>query len=224
MADNQSLTAGLSLFFAAGKRPTADDIARLLATSEASLLGASISHRPDDHEGWLELLASGLTFDLAGLAPAASAPIPKADHRFGVGEDVDPAALEAVSLYPGHHISGGQALMPVVKTMVGLVANLALHLTARAVCWHPSGTWMDPGYFARIMLNWQSGGAFPALGLTAIEQNDDGSVASSGLGYFIGQEIQVEAAPGEARRYREARAARDRLHGYSRSLAVVPEA
>ncbi|MDG2004572.1 MAG: hypothetical protein P8J20_14720 [Novosphingobium sp.] len=197
MLDKQQLHAGLSLIFAVGQRPSVDDIDRLLATSEASLLGAQISHRADDSEGWVELLASGLTFDLEGLDPAPSSGIPEALHRFGVDDEFTASPLEAISLLPGQHIAGGNAMMPVVKTMAGLVANLALHLTAKAVCWHPAGTWMDPNYFARIVLNWQSGGAFPALGLTGIDQTEDGHVVSNGLDYFVGQEVQVEAAPGE---------------------------
>jgi len=197
MAVKQEPHAGLSLIFAVGQRPSVDDIERLLATSETSLLGARISHRPDRSEGWVELLASGLTFDLSGLAPAAAAPVPPARHFFGIDAALAGLPLEAISLVPGQHIFGGNAMMPVVKAMVGLVANLALHLSAKAVCWHPAGTWMDPNYFARVVLNWQSGGAFPALGLTAVEQGEDGSVTSSGLSYFIGQEVKIEAAPGE---------------------------
>lgn len=198
MPDKQQPQAGLSLLFAVGQRPSVDDIERLFATSDTSLLGARISHRADDAEGWVELVANGLTFDLAGLAPADSSAIPEARHRFGVDAELAGSPLEAISLVPGQHIAGGNAMMPVVKTMAGLVANLALHLTAKAVCWHPAGTWMDPGYFARIVLNWQSGGAFPALGLTAVDQTEDGSVMSSGLAYFIGQEVQIEIAPDEA--------------------------
>jgi len=197
MLDKQKLHAGLSLIFAVGQRPAVEDIERLLATTDASFLGARISHRADDREGWVELLASGLTFDLTGLAPAPSSPVPEARHRFGVDAVLASSPLEAITLVPGQHIAGGNAMMPVVKTMAGLVANLALHLTAKAVCWHPAGTWMDPNYFARVVLNWQSGGAFPALGLTAVDQTEDGSVMSCGLSYFVGQEVQVEAAPGE---------------------------
>lgn len=197
MPDRGQLNSGISLIFAAGQRPTADDVDRLLATSDTSLLGARISHRASEAEGWVELLASGLTFDLTGLAPASPAPIPEARHLFGVSDELVQSPIEVVSLYPGEHIAGGNAMMPVVKTMVGLVVNLAMHLMAKAVCWHPAGTWMDPNYFARIVLNWQSGGAFPALGLTAVDQAEDGHVASQGLAYFIGQEVQVEAAPGE---------------------------
>jgi hypothetical protein len=197
MPGNQQVHAGLSLMFAVGHRPSINDIESLLASSDTSLLGARISHRAEDAEGWVELLASGLTFDLAGLAPGGTAPVPAARYRFGVSTELTEAPLEAISLVPGQHIAGGNAMMPVVKTMAGLVANLALHLTAKAVCWHPAGTWMDPNYFARIVLNWQSGGAFPALGLTAIDQAEDGSVTSTGLSYFVGQEVQVEADPDE---------------------------
>lgn len=57
---------------------------------------------------------------------------------------------------------------------------------------------MEPGYFARIALNWLSGGAFPALGLTAVSQTDEGSVVSHGLAYFTGQELVVEPLKNES--------------------------
>lgn len=196
--DKRKLQAGFSLVFAAGQRPSADDIERLFSATETARTGACISHRPGEGEGPLELLASGLTFDLEGLAPAAPVLPVAPRHRFGIDAELPESAIEAVGLVPGHHISGGHAAMPVVKAMAGLAANLALHLNARAICWHPAATWMDPNYFARLVLNWQSGGAFPALGLTAVEEGADGGVLSHGLEFFAGQELQVQGKAGEA--------------------------
>jgi hypothetical protein len=56
---------------------------------------------------------------------------------------------------------------------------------------------MDPSYFARAMLGWLSGGAFPALGLTSIERTADGGVRSEGLSFFIGQEVLMDGRSGE---------------------------
>lgn len=145
----------------------------------------------------MELLASGLTFDLAGLAPAAAAPAPTIAHRFGLAADDDLSLCEVVSLKPGPHVAGGAGLSPVVRTLAGLGANLVLSLPVKAVCWGPAATAMEPAYFARMMLNWLSGGAFPALGLTALVAHPDGSIASNGLSHFTGQEIQVESRSGE---------------------------
>ncbi|MFD2136398.1 hypothetical protein ACFSLT_16960 [Novosphingobium resinovorum] len=82
--------------------------------------------------------------------------------------------------------------------MMGLAANLALELPVRAVGWAPAQTWMEPRYFCRSVLNWLGGGAFPALGLTALLQAEDGSLASRGLAHFTGQEVQLEGRRGEA--------------------------
>lgn len=149
-------------------------------------------------EGWLELLASGLTFDLIGLAPDEGAAIPSASHFFGLGREVAKEPFEAIAIVPGPHLGGGAAVLPVVRVMAGLARELALRLDARVVCWAPAGSWMDTGYFARIVQSWLEGGAFPALGFTGIERTPDGGVQSQGLCHFAGQELRVESRRGEA--------------------------
>ena len=146
----------------------------------------------------LELLVSGLTFDLQGLAPANSCPVPAPEHLFGLSQENLPDTLEAIALVPAHHISGGSALIPIVQAMIGLAAQIALPLAATAVCWQPARSWMDPQYFSRIVSNWLSGGPFPALGLTALSENAEG-LRSEGLAYFANQEVQVEGRTGEDR-------------------------
>jgi hypothetical protein len=156
-------------------------------------LGVSISHRPAEADGWMEILASGLTFDLVGLAPASSSEPPEAKYCFGVSREEAEAPCEAVTLLPGPHLQGGgSSMIPVVRTMAGLVAALVRHLPIKAVCWHPAGTWMEPEYFSRTIESWLADGPFPALGLTALERIGEEGVRSSGLAFFTGQEIQVE--------------------------------
>jgi hypothetical protein len=190
---------GVSIIFAAGQRPLADDVERALdAGSLADVdVRARVSFRPDHDEGWLELLASGLTFDLTGLAPTPGAALPPAGQRFALAATRTAGAIEAVSLVPGPHVSAGGALLPVVRVLCGLAARLALALPATAVCWQQAGTWMEPGYFARIIGAWLGGGAFPALGLTTLSPGSDGAVTSAGLAFFTGQELRLEARPGE---------------------------
>jgi hypothetical protein len=190
--------AGLSLLFANGKRPSANDIERLLASADVAGAAAHVSYRPpDDADGLLELLVSGLTFDLCGLAPAAPLQPPQRRYEFGLERLGVDSGLEAITLVPGHHLTGGFAMIPVVQAMLGLAGHIALPLAVEAVCWHPARSWMDPQYFSRVALGWLSGGAFPALGLTALEHTGEG-VRSEGLTFFAGQELLVERRRGEA--------------------------
>jgi len=156
-----------------------------------------ISHRPIASEGWLELLASGLTFDLRGLAPAGAASVPDPRHRFGLSSGEPLQGLEAVSIVPSVHVASGAAMMPVVRVLVGIAELFCAISDIRAVSWNPSASWMEPGYFVRLIRAWLSGGAFPGLGLTGIGRDSDGGVKSEGLAYFTGQELRVEPLAGE---------------------------
>jgi len=189
----------MSLLFPSGKRPRASEVDRALSAEATRPPAGAITHRPDSEEGWLELLASGLTFDLAGLRPGPAADNPGSKHFFGFGESPDSAGLEAVSLAPGQHVAGGGAMIPLVRVMAGLAASLSLGLRARAVVWHPARTCMEPAFFARIVRDWLAGGPFPALGLTAVEPNAVGGVRSVGLAFFTGQEMMLEGKLGESR-------------------------
>jgi hypothetical protein len=190
-------SAGISLLFAVGARPAASEIARLLAAAGPSGHGANVSHRPSDEHGWVELLASGLTFDLRGLAPGDAAPLPPVGHVYGLPADVEKFEFEAACLEPGAHIAAGARLMPVVRVMMGLAVDLALHLPVAAVCWNPAQSWMEPKYFGRIVANWLSGGPFPFLGLTGLRRRPDGVHESSGLAFFTEQEVCVPERRGE---------------------------
>ncbi|MBW8753345.1 MAG: hypothetical protein JF595_04230 [Sphingomonadales bacterium] len=190
-------TAGISLLFAVDARPTASDLERLLAAPARSGRTARISHRPPDDQGWLELLASGLTYDLRGLAPSDAAPVPPPAQLYGLPADMEKFELEAIALEPGEHIAAGGPLLPVVRILLGLAAGLALELPVAAVCWNPAQSWMDPKYFGRIVLTWLSGGVFPALGLTCLQPGADAALESSGLAFFTGQEIHVPHHAGE---------------------------
>lgn len=192
----QAADSGLDLLFAPGDRPAVDDLGELFGANAPGGAPARISARLDA-EGWLELLASGLTFEMSGLAPATPSAPTAAEHFYGLPPDMSAFDLEGVGLRPGAHIAAGGALLPVVRTMLAIAANLALHLPVKVVCWRPAACWMDARYFARVTLTWLSGGAFPALGLTALRRRDDGLFASSGLAFFVGQELLLEPPPGE---------------------------
>ncbi|MBT0669086.1 hypothetical protein HT136_11995 [Novosphingobium profundi] len=182
--------------FPPGMRPDLERARAIFEEGGQEGLIASLSHVPDPSEGWMEILSSGLTFDVRGLGPAPAQVLATTAHAYGFASGAAAAAWqdgEAITLGPAGHIAAGAGLAPVIRTMAGLAANIALALPVSAVVWPPARSAMEPAYFARIVLNWLGGGVFPALGLTSLATGPDGSVASSGLSFFTGWEMQLEA-------------------------------
>lgn len=181
----------MSLLFAAGMRPRADDLERLAATRLGEGLTFSISHRAETNAGWLELLAQGLTFDCSGLMPGDPAPMPPAGQFYGVDPALAQRDLVAVGLHAGPHLAAGAGLLPLVRTIARLGARLAALPGLAAISWHPAQSWIEPAYYVRIVSEWLRGGAFPALGLTSLQRASNGTLTSLGLAFLIGQEIEL---------------------------------
>lgn len=142
---------------------------------------------------WLELLADGLTFDLAGLAPGPASPFPPMEHRFDLAEIPAPDDVETVTLRPGPHLVAAGNSLPVIRTMLGLACEMVRHFDAiLALSWGPARTAIGRRFFESVTSAWLEGGPFPALGLTAFTETADGALQSTGLGYWIGQELRIE--------------------------------
>ena len=178
--------AVLAVLYERGQRPSIDAVRHAAETSGTF----GLSHDPGVDAGWAEALVTGLTFDLCGLAPGAGEAVPPIAHRFGLAEDWRGDLLEAVLVKPGAHLAGAAAMLPVVRACVALGAALAGQTGATAVVWIPARSAMTPDYFAATVADWQGGGAFPALGLTALVAGGFG-MTSEGLAFFTGQEIEV---------------------------------
>lgn len=193
----------LFLLFEKDRRPAA---AQIRAAVEAANLGM-VSHDPTsrapgpEQEGggpvshWLEVLVSGLSFDIRGLEPGPSLAPPATRHRFG---DADVASLrksEAIGIAPGPHLAGAAGSIPVLRALLQLGAGLVAQLDAvTAVVWQPAASAMGPRLFIHAIGGWLENGAFPALGLMGAVANPQGELVSDGLGFFIGQELVLDAS------------------------------
>lgn len=177
----------LALVYAPGQRPDSAALAQLAA--DAVAVPFTLSHVPPAGEGWVELLAGGLTFDCRGLAPAAPAAAPGNGALLGLR--TTPAG-ETVTLEPAPHLAAGRGLLPVVRMLAGIGAELARRPEVAGVYWHPARCWMAPKYFCGVVQDWLGGGAFPALGLTSLQRQADGAMVSLGLDYLIGQDLRFE--------------------------------
>ena len=154
-----------------------------------------MSHDPAEtggEGGWLELLVSGLTFDLYGLAPRPGTDPPPRRHEFGLPADFYEGRLEAVTLQPGPHLAEGATMLPVVRSLARLAAQLCALPGVRAVAWHPASSWCAPQHFRDSVDRWLEGGVFPGLALAALAAMSDGGMQSQGLALFTGQEVRLE--------------------------------
>ncbi len=79
---------------------------------------------------------------------------------------------------------------------VGLAASLSELPGIEGIAWRPAHSLIEPVLFRLQVGTWLAGGAFPALGLTALARDPDGGLRSVGLEFFIGQELRIEPAAG----------------------------
>ncbi|WP_156839440.1 hypothetical protein [Novosphingobium aquimarinum] len=190
--------AALSLFFRPDERPDEAGFETALGEARSGRAVARISHRSADETGRVELLCSGMTFDVAVLTPGAPCDAAISRIRYGFEPERDLEPLQAITIAPGPHLASAGGMPSVVRAMCGIAASVIGPLAVQAVGYGPAQTLMEPGYFMRVSETWLKGGPFPALGLTALLPNDDGSVRSQGLAHFLGQELQVQPASGDA--------------------------
>lgn len=183
------MDSAVSILFAGGRRPDASAVNELVQADG----GFSVSYDPQPEAGehWLELLASGLTFDLTGLAPGPPMEKPRRVQSFGLPDRLDAGAMEAIRLAPGPHLSGAGRMVPVLRCQAWLAAQLAALPGVHAVAWHPAESWCAPDYYRESVLRWIAGGAFPGLALTSLASQPDGSMRSVGLTPFAGQELHL---------------------------------
>lgn len=182
----------LALLFRNGARPNAMALAGALPGIVAAAQGGA-ADRPDGES--LALMMQGWPHPVFGLAPAPPARTPHPGH----GYDIVPAQLgqaEAVRVMAASELARDQ-MLAAVRAQIALGCELARLPGLLAIGWEPAASAMSPAYYLRVMQAWLAGGAFPGLGLAALER-DDRQVCSHGLTLFAGHEIAVTLALGES--------------------------
>lgn len=203
---------GLFFLFDKGARPGRAALIDALGANP----GISISHDPfrDDvphvqsssaanasrSGDWLEVLHWGMTFDCLGLAPGPAVAVPDVVQRLNLPVDLETGSLDALVLVPGPHLADAANSLPVVRSMLDIAATLTDTLDAvQAVCWSPAKSAIAPSFFSGAVRNWIDGGPFPALGLTGLSMSEAGTLETTGLNWFIGQELVLDHALSEDR-------------------------
>jgi len=188
----------LSLLFAPDHRPDAAAILDFCERIDAFSASYAEGGTADDDPAkgcWVEMLASGLVFDLCGLAPGPPGAAERCEFTTDLeGEATEWSArgLEAITLGPGPHLQGGEAVIPVVRTMCWVGAQLSELSGVEALAWHAAGSWISPSFFRSSTMHWLDGGPFPARGLTAHKPTPDGGLQTVGMSFFTGQELRLE--------------------------------
>lgn len=210
IVDGRTDTAGLVLLFRKEERPDRAAVVRAVAAIE----NATVSFDPGasgsvgmpgwaagmtgdgnaESDGWLELLADGLTFDLLGLGPGPSVSAPGVEFHIDCPRSLSLNDYGLIGLAPGPHLVGGMRSLVVARALVGLGCSLANALgNVQGFSWLPSRALTGPEFFCSTVSSWIAGGPFPALGLTAFRALGDGALESVGLDFFTGQEVRVGA-------------------------------
>lgn len=150
----------LSLLFDAAARPEPRAVRALAASGEFSITFDSSARNSRSGDGdWLELCVNGLTFDLRGLAPGDPGMLLLHPRRFGLLPSL--THCEAVTLAPGPHLAGGEALEPVLRSLMLLGVRLCELPGLAAVCWLPARSLTGAGLFRDATLGWLAGRPVP---------------------------------------------------------------
>lgn len=152
----------------------------------------------DAARGFAEVMCDGMLFDCLGLAPAPVRRIEGELTRLGLPEDFACADHALVTLAPAAQLQGLGQLLPVVRAIAALAAQLGTLPGARAVVWLPARQVTAPRWFADAVDTWLEGGPFPALALTALTRTAAG-FESRGLAFFTGQEFVLAPRSGDLR-------------------------
>ncbi len=179
-----------ALLFGKTCRPAAADLSALAARSDAFSVINAASAAPNIALGHAELLRDGLTFDLAGLAPASALAVPEAVHRVALPADFSLDGCEAAWFMAGPHLLGAEHLAPVLRGASAILRQLAELEGLEAIIWRPARIAVSPVWFAEAVGIWLAGGPFPALALTALARSST-SLTSEGLAFFTGQEFAL---------------------------------
>lgn len=166
-------------------------LADILAGPDTGL-GYFVSHTPDAAEGWVELFANGLTFDLHGLRDGPAAVVPALQNVVGL-ERAGLPDKRWLTLAPGPHIAGAANLLPVIRVMAMLLNELAKIGPASAIAWLPAHLVVNSAIFERAVKPWLEGGPFPAPVLVSFHREADGSLRTEGLNFLMGQEFLLQA-------------------------------
>lgn len=180
-----------ALLFSRDERPDANGVADLAVGRD----GFAVINPAQCPPGQMELLRDGLTFDLAGLAPAPPQRTPAAVHRVALPIGFELDALDAAWFMVGPHLAGAESLLPVVRVAAAILRQLTQLGGLQAIVWRPARIVMSPAWFAEAIGAWLAGGPFPALALTALARTQ-GGIESEGLGFFTGQEFTLHARGG----------------------------
>ena len=98
-----------------------------------------------------------------------------------------------MNIRPGVHILEAAGTVPVLKGLLGIARDFIQHFEqVEAVVWPHSASVIGRRFFGSTVTVYLEGGAFPALGLVALQDSVDGGLQSVGLSHVTGQEVRIE--------------------------------
>ncbi len=187
---------GLHFLFSAGATPSAGEFVKLTAegtTFQSNVIAPDTHSSVEDRSPIVELVRSGLTFDLSGFAPSSSSAGCQPKHFIGVDREIIREGCEGLLLNLGPHLQGVHSNLLVVREMLTLSAEIAGVIPkCVAMQWLPSATAISTERFVHNVTRWTDHGEFPVDPLIALQLKSIGGTHSEGLTLFTGQELRIE--------------------------------
>ncbi|MFK7841752.1 MAG: hypothetical protein AB8B54_05760 [Sphingorhabdus sp.] len=100
-----------------------------------------------------------------------------------------------IGIAPRDNISSAKHMLQVNHRLLLLGKWIGESLGATAAAWMPSRRLANFQYFTESVEEYLVDGSFPALFQTSFLETEDGSLVTTGLRYFSGQEIHLTAPP-----------------------------
>lgn len=177
--------------------PTADeyDLSQL-PLSEAAKDNISVNSAKFKELELVEVIVDAMPFLLSRFtAPETAQQF--ADERYERLFCDHPSPKDSgIGIAPRDNITSAKHMLEVNHRLLLLGKWIGESLNATAAVWIPSRRLASFAYYLDSVEQYLSGGPFPALFQTSFLESKDGSLITTGLSYFSGQEIRLTAPPG----------------------------
>ena len=102
----------------------------------------------------------------------------------------------SIGLTFGENLTSGKHVPAINQALLKLAAMVGESVSASHIAWLPAKQNVDFNYFLEAVDEYVAGGPMPALVQIKVEEKGNGLFVTTGLEYFSGQEIHLQAPAG----------------------------
>lgn len=174
--------------------PVADDFDLAdVPWSDAARERISVNSAKFNELEMLEVIVDGMPFLLSRFTAAETSQRFAAEKFEQLFSGVPSSEDSSIGVAPRNILTSARHLPEINHRMLSLGQWIGKSLAATAAAWMPSRRLASFVYFDEIVEEYLAGGPFPTLFQTSFSEIRTGYFVTSGLDYFVGQEIRLTA-------------------------------